>query len=61
MSTFADLRSVSGALLGGMGSIGVAALGAYFIYTSEIGSVDFYMGVGFAAFGCLLVSDHYSK
>ncbi|KAM9988641.1 hypothetical protein ACTFIZ_003765 [Dictyostelium cf. discoideum] len=61
ISTFADLRSVSGALLGGMGSIGVAALGAYFIYTSEIGSVDFYMGVGFAAFGCLLVSDHYSK
>ncbi|EAL60363.1 hypothetical protein DDB_G0294238 [Dictyostelium discoideum AX4] len=61
MSTFADLRSVSGGLLGGMGSIGVAALGAYFIYTSEIGSVDFNMGVGFAAFGCLLVSDHYSK
>ncbi|KAM9993394.1 hypothetical protein ACTFIZ_011348 [Dictyostelium cf. discoideum] len=55
MSTFADLRSVSGALLGGMGSIG------YFIYTSEIGSVDFYIGVGFASFGCLLVSDHYSK
>lgn len=55
--SFADFRIALGNILGFAGGGALAALGGYYLYTSEIGSMDFLLGVVMAVGGGAVVID----